>query len=94
MIIGSTKSSTPNKIRVRAATPDAEIWRITRSWAAREGSDQTILGWFEAYQRGFKRVGVVDVISPRETEYRWGNAAIGYAPQSDVWLMIFERQPR
>ncbi|MGH7302733.1 MAG: ArnT family glycosyltransferase [Candidatus Rokuibacteriota bacterium] len=67
----------------------------TRSWIARPGSDQTIFGWFETYQRGFTRVGVADIVSPRETVYRWGNAADGYAPRSDVWLMLFERaRPR
>ncbi len=63
----------------------------TRSWIARPGSDQTIFGWFEAYQRGFTRVGVVDIPAQRQTEYRWGDAAAGYAPRSDVWLMVFER---
>ena len=67
----------------------------TRSWNARTDSDQTIFGWFEAYQRGFTRVGVADIISPQETVYRWGEAAVGYAPRSDVWLMVFERaRPR
>ena len=63
----------------------------TRSWNVSPGSDQTIFGWFEAYQRGFTRVGVAD-ISRQETVYRWGEAASGYAPRSDVWLMVFERQ--
>lgn len=63
----------------------------TRSWAARPGSDQTIFRWFESYQRGFTRVGVADIVSPQETVYRWGEAADGYAPRSDVWLMVFER---
>jgi Dolichyl-phosphate-mannose-protein mannosyltransferase len=63
----------------------------TRSWNVWPGSDQTIFGWFEAYQRGFTRVGVAD-ISRQDTVYRWGEAASGYAPRSDVWLMVFERQ--
>ena len=63
----------------------------TRSWNAQPGSDQTIFRWFEAYQRGFARVGVADIVSPHETVYRWGDAASGYAPRSDVWLMVFER---
>jgi 4-amino-4-deoxy-L-arabinose transferase-like glycosyltransferase len=63
----------------------------TRSWVVRPGSDQTIFGWFEAYQRGFTRVGVVDIPPEQETIYRWGDAAVDYAPRSDVWLMIFER---
>jgi hypothetical protein len=65
-----------------------------RSWNARPGSDQTIFRWFEAYQRGFARVGVADIVSPHETVYRWGGEASGYAPRSDVWLMVFERHER
>jgi len=80
---------------IETAAPKFVVFvSASKSWVARDGSDQTILGWFDAYQRGFKRVGVVDVISPRETVYRWDNAAIGYTPRSDVWLMVFERPPR
>jgi dolichyl-phosphate-mannose-protein mannosyltransferase len=64
----------------------------TKSWIARPGSDRTIFSWFAAYQRGFTRVGVADIVSPQETVYRWGEAALDYAPRSDVWLMVFERQ--
>jgi len=63
----------------------------TRSWIVRPGSDQTIFGWFEQYQRGFRRVGVADVLPQGETVYRWDDAALAYAPRSDVWLMVFER---
>jgi hypothetical protein len=64
----------------------------TRSWIARPGSDRTIFSWFEAYQRGFTCVGVADILPAQETVYRWGDAASAYAPRSDVWLMVFERQ--
>jgi hypothetical protein len=63
----------------------------TRSWAVRPDSDRTIFAWFEQYQRGFRRIGVVDIVSQRETVYRWADAALDYKPRSDVWLMIFER---
>jgi len=63
----------------------------TRSWVVRPGSDQTIFGWFERYQRSFRRVGVADVLSQQETVYRWNDAALAYSPRSDVWLMVFER---
>ena len=65
--------------------------RATGSWLVREASDQTIFGWFAQYQRSFTRVGVVDIVSRRETTYRWGAEALDYAPRSDVWLMVFER---
>jgi len=65
--------------------------RATGSWLVREASDKTIFGWFAQYQRSFTRVGVVDIVSRRETTYRWGAEAFDYAPRSDVWLMVFER---
>ena len=77
---------------IEAAAPRFLVFvSATSSWIARPGSDRTIFGWFEAYQRGFTRVGVVDIPRQQETVYRWGDAAAGYAPRSDVWMMVFER---
>ena len=63
----------------------------TRSWVVKPDSDRTIFRWFEEYQRGFRRIGVVDIVSQQETIYRWADAALDYKPRSDVWLMVFER---
>lgn len=78
---------------VEAADPRYLVFvSATRSWLARPGSDQTIFGWFEQYQRSFTKVGVVDIVPRQETVYRWGAEALDYAPRSDVWLMVFERR--
>ena len=61
------------------------------SWLVRPDSDLTIFGWFNEYQRSFTRVGLVDIVSEKETVYRWGEAMVGYAPHSNAWLLIFER---
>jgi hypothetical protein len=63
----------------------------TRSWVVRPDSDRTIFRWFEEYQRGFRRIGIVDIVSQQETIYRWADAALDEKPRSDVWLMVFER---
>ena len=77
---------------IEAADPRYLVFvSATRSWLVRPGSDQTIFGWFEQYQRSFTRVGVIDIVPRQETVYRWGAAALDYAPRSDVWLMVFER---
>jgi hypothetical protein len=78
---------------VEAADPRYMVFvSATRSWLARPGSDQTIFGWFEQYQRRFTRVGVVDIMPRQATVYRWGAEALDYTPRSDVWLMVFERR--
>jgi hypothetical protein len=77
---------------IEAAAPRYLVFvSATRSWIARPDSDRTIFGWFESYQRGFTRVGVVDILPQQETVYRWGEAAADYVPRSDVWLMVFAR---
>jgi hypothetical protein len=59
------------------------LWRQTQGHAF---SYMVIFG-----RSPFTRVGVVDIPRQQETVYRWGDAAAGYAPRSDVWLMVFER---
>jgi hypothetical protein len=67
------------------------VVHVSASWLFRPGSDQTIFGWIERYRRRFTPVGMVDIVSPQETVYRWGSDALGYTPRSDVWLQILER---
>jgi hypothetical protein len=68
------------------------VVHVGASWLVRPGSDQTIFQWIEQYRRRFTPVGMVDIVSWRETVYRWGPDALGYAPRSDVWLQVLERR--
>jgi 4-amino-4-deoxy-L-arabinose transferase-like glycosyltransferase len=63
-----------------------------RSWLPKPQSDMTIFHWFEAYQRGFIRVGVVDLLPGREPVYAWDDEAARYTPRSDIWLAVYERR--
>ena len=63
-----------------------------RSWLPKPQSDMTIFHWFEAYQRGFTRVGVVDLLPRREPVYAWDDEAARYTPRSDIWLAVYERR--
>jgi hypothetical protein len=62
------------------------------SWMVRPESDKTIFDWFDHYQRRFDRVGVVEILSLRETKYLWGLEAAAYTPRSDFWLAVYERK--
>jgi hypothetical protein len=66
--------------------------KISTSWMVRPESDKTIFDWFDHYQRRFDRVGVVEILSLRETKYLWGSEAAAYTPRSDFWLAIYERK--
>jgi hypothetical protein len=63
-----------------------------RSWLPKPQSDMTIFHWFETYQRGFTRVGVVDLLPRREPVYAWDDEAARYTPRSDIWLAVYERR--
>jgi general stress protein CsbA len=66
--------------------------RVWTSWLMRPESDQTIFRWFDEYQKGFERVGVVDMLSPGQTRYLWGEAAAAYTPVTDRWIAVYERR--
>ena len=67
--------------------------KVFTSWLITPASDKTIFAWFDQYAKRLDRVGVVDIVSPRETRYVWGPEAAGYTPRSDAWLAIYERRP-
>ena len=66
--------------------------RVWSSWLVRPESDQTIFRWFDEYQKRFQRIGVVDMLSPGQTRYLWGEAAAAYTPVTDRWLAVYERR--
>jgi hypothetical protein len=66
--------------------------RFWYSWLPRPESDQTIFHWFDQYQQRFDRVGVVDILSPGQTRYLWGDAAAAYTPVTDRWIAVYERR--
>jgi hypothetical protein len=49
--------------------------------------------WFNSYsQQYYEMVGVVDILSPEQTEYRWDAAAQGYNPRSQAVLSVFRKK--
>ena len=62
------------------------------SWLRRQESDVTVFRWFDEYQKKLEKVGVVEIISPEQTTYVWGQEARAYTPRSPLWLAIFERR--
>lgn len=66
--------------------------KVLSSWLVTPDSDKTIFEWFDRYQRGYDRVGIVEIVSLGQTRYLWGPEAAGYTPRSDAWLAIFERK--
>jgi len=54
---------------------------------------QTHPPWWAWLPVRFDRVGVVEIISLRQTRYLWGDEAATHPPGSDDWIALFERKP-
>ena len=67
---------------------------VSTSWLVRKKSSRRIFEWFDEYQRKwYKSIGVVDIISPEYTEYRWNDQTAHYVPRSSLWCAVFKRKP-
>lgn len=63
------------------------------SWLPRPESEDLIFRWFVAYyDRHFRTVGVVDLISPELIEYRWDEEAADYTPLSSNYVWVGRRK--
>ena len=63
------------------------------SWQQGDASEAYIFGWLEGYIADkYNLVGVVDVIPPFPSIYKWYDEAKNYRIQSDTSLLIYERR--
>jgi len=78
---------------VEAAFPEFVVFmNDPSSWLQRRESELLILRWFKQYQQKYYHlVGVVDIMRPAGSVYRWNQDAIGYSPQSKNWIHVFRR---
>ncbi len=79
---------------IEAARPKFIIFvSVPTSWLARQESETLVFSWFQHYTgKYYKQVGIVDLLSPKFSEYRWGDDSVGYTPRSKAWVAIFERE--
>jgi hypothetical protein len=66
---------------------------VSFSWLRRADSQMLIVNWAKAYAaQHFQLVGVVDIGSSGETEYRWDDEATTYIPRSRNVLLVYRRK--
>jgi hypothetical protein len=63
------------------------------SWGRRPDSDPRIFDWWNSYQTNYIRVGLVDVVTNSETQFRFGTEdAARYGKIRGLGLEIFQRK--
>jgi len=63
------------------------------SWLSMPGYTDTLFNWFNRHltEGRFEFSGIVDIISPTETNFVWGKDCLSYKPISENTLRIFRR---
>jgi len=79
---------------IESARPKFLVFvNVPTSWLVRAESEGMIFEWFQQYQQKYYRpVGIIDIISEKQTVYRWGSEALEYSPQSKYWLVVLQRK--
>ena len=66
---------------------------VVTSWNPISESSQLIFDWFNRYsQANLELVGVINILSPTQTEYYWKTEGRTLPPPSDVFLEVFKRK--
>jgi 4-amino-4-deoxy-L-arabinose transferase-like glycosyltransferase len=66
---------------------------VSTSWLRRKDSERYIFGWANSYLKNrFELVGVVDIISPVQTIYKWDSEVKNYKIRSQNSILLFEKK--
>lgn len=77
---------------IETARPEYLVFvNIPSSWLEDAKSDRFIFEWFERYEKGFDRVGVV-LLTGAEPRYYWDDEARNYTLSGGYWVSILKRR--
>ena len=76
---------------IEGAAPEFVVFEDDRIWERRENSDPAIFNWWDSYRTNYTRVGLADMTSPVDVEYRWGADTVKYGGMQGAGLEVFRR---
>jgi len=80
---------------IEASEPEyLVVVNVATSWLVRPNSDMHLMEWMQRYATSYYRpVGLIDIVSDTETDYRWDADAQNARPRSNCHLWVFRRKP-
>lgn len=80
---------------IERARPEMIVFvNVPDSWMKKRESNEHIFDWANAYLAGsYDRVGLVDILSADQTDYRWDQELTNVAPRSQYSLWVLKRKP-
>ncbi len=67
------------------------VVNVPASWVVRKYSNRLVFNWMRGYIKNYTLAGVIDIISPTQTIYRWDEEAFSYTPQTDNTVYVLKR---
>lgn len=77
---------------IEGASPEFVVFEDDRIWERRPDSDPAIFNWWDSYRTNYARVGLADMTSPVDVEYRWGIDAVKYGRLQGAGLEVYRRK--
>jgi hypothetical protein len=78
---------------IEDASPEFVVFEDDRIWNRQPDSDPAIFNWWDSYRANYTRVGLADMTSPVETQYRWGADAVHqYGKLQGAGMEIYRRK--
>ena len=79
---------------IEAARPEyVVVFTVAVSWLRTDRSPTRLFDWWDQYgPQNYATVGIVDIISNRETVYKWDSEAAAYNPRSSNTIHILKRK--
>ncbi|MCX5896301.1 MAG: hypothetical protein NTZ51_10785, partial [Proteobacteria bacterium] len=68
------------------------VVNVPTSWVVRKYSNRLVFNWMRGYINNYTLAGVIDIISPTQTIYRWDEEVFAYTPQSNNRVFVFKRK--
>jgi hypothetical protein len=78
---------------IEAAKPEYIVFvSVPQSWQRTPYSHTALFDWLDRYTSSdYRTVGIVDIVDPEHTEYRWDDDVIGYRPQTNTFVLVMRR---
>jgi hypothetical protein len=76
---------------IENAAPEFVVFEDDRIWERRPDSDPAIFNWWDSYRTNYTRVGLADMTSPVDTQFRWGADAVQYGKLQGAGLEVYQR---
>jgi hypothetical protein len=65
---------------------------VSTSWLIRPDSEKLLLSYIQNHLKKYEQCGIVDIVSPESTIYKWDDDAVSYSPRSLFYISVLRKK--